>query len=150
MKKKSKKKVKEKLVLEEHIKKIIEELEKKSKDTIETVVKKAKPKKKQETKETKKPKKAKSAVYGRRFDTEYRSLEEAGIYTQVTINPFVGFVYKRNVKENEESYSHLAADKTRDTLGEKNLASSQMMDGYAQKFTLNFLVGTNMNDISIE
>ena len=153
-KKVSKKKAltKKELVLEEHIMKIIEELEKKPKDTIETVVKKEKPKKEAEEKKSKKTKKGKNAVYGRGKDSEYKGLEDSGIYNQVTINPFVGFVYKRNVKENDEVYTHLAAaaDKTRDMLGEKNLASSEMMDGYAQKFTLNFLVGTDMNDITIE
>jgi len=150
MKKKVSKKKAEKLVLDEHIAKIIEELEKKPKDTIEAVVKKAKPKK-EAKEEKKKTRKAKGMVYGRGSD--YKGLEGSGIYNQVTINPFVGFVYKRNVKENDDVYNHLAsqaADKTRDMLGERNLASNQMMDGYAQKFTLNFLAGTDMNDISVE
>lgn len=141
--------------LEEHIKKILEkETDKKAiKDSIEAVVKKDKPETKAEKSKKGKEKKSKG-VYGRTGkDEEYRGLKEAGIYNQVVINPFVGFVYKSNIKENSEFYEHLSYKgelKAGDELGEKNLASDRMMDEYAVKFSLNFLVGTNMNDISVE
>jgi len=169
MKKKKRKKLvlpKKDLVLEEHIVKLIEEAENKKaiKKTIEAVVstkpkKKAKKESSKEEKENK-TKKTKQSPYGhRRFDREYRNLEDASIYSQVIINPFVGFVYKSNVKDSKETYAHLMhseiAEKTPNALGEKNLASHKMMDDYALKVTLNFLTGISPlfgigGDVSIE
>ena len=148
------------LALEEHIARLIEEAENKKsiKQSIDSVVKTTKPKKtksEKRPKEENKRKKSEESPYGRRrLDTEYRGLEDANVYNQVIINPFVGFVYKSNVKENRESYTHLMrseiAEKTPDKLGERNLASSETMDEYAQKFSLNLLIGTSMNIISVE
>lgn len=151
------------LALEEHIIRLLEEQNKKAiKESIDSVVKKEE--KKKEVKEKKKPTKAKSkkSIYGRlgKADKEYHSLREASIYSQITINPFVGFVYKPNIKDNKEVYEHLQYESALeshqfDKLGDKNLASSKMMDEYGMKVTLNFLTGSvmmtdGMNQISVE
>lgn len=147
------------LVLEDHIVKLIEELEKKqkTKQTIDSVVKKSK-KTAIKTKKSKdkKIKEKEQDFYNNRLS--YGNLEKASIYSQIIINPFVGFMYKSNIKENKEFYSHLMRTEitVTDALGEKNLASSEMMDNYARKTTLNFLMGAplfgigGVNDISVE
>ena len=80
---------------------------------------------------------------------EYEALEKAGIYSQLTINPFVGFVYKSNIIENREFYSHLSGTDIKEASAAATV-SSEEMDSYAKKITLNFLMGTDMNDVSVE
>ena len=88
----------------------------------------------------------------------YEALEKAGIYEQLIINPFVGFSYKSNIKENQEFYQHFEGVdiSVTDKLGEKNLASNEMIDNYQRKATLNTFMGTpmfgwgGMNNISVE
>jgi len=135
-------------IKEEHLVKIIEKIEKKliQKKTIEEKVKQTKTK-------LKKPKKKITIkdFYGKLSKTSYNT-QSSDVYSQIKINPFVGFIYKSNIKENNELYTSENYQEARvsEANGEHNLASSQMMDNYAQKFTLNFLMGTTMNDISIE
>lgn len=136
-----------KLILEEHIVNLIKKLETKPKSKIEKIIKKTKPKIEIEIK-TKKTKQTQDTYSF--ASREYQSLEKAGVYSQLIINQFVGFIYKSNVRENKEFYSQQAELTISDQLGGKNLASSETMDNYARKFTLNFLFGADVNDISIE
>ena len=152
------------LALEEHIQKLLEKEQNKRaiKQSIDAVVKKEEKKQTKNKKPSKAKRKKQENIYGRlgKADKEYHSLREAGVYSQITINPFIGFVYKSNIKANSEVYEHLqygsALEGHRvDKLGEKNLASSQMMDEYGMKVTLNFLAGSammtdGMNPISVE
>jgi len=149
-KKNSKKEIKiDSKDLEEHIIKLIEKQENKEsiKKSIDSVVKKEKPEAKKEKKKTKE--KGKKSIYGRigKADKEYHGLRNSGIYSQIEINPFIGFVYKSNIKENNESYNHLInsalSESKADKLGEQNLASHKTMDDYALKVTLNFLTGVS-------
>jgi len=138
--------------LEEHVAELIEKQNKTEiKQSIDAVVKKEN--KKAEVKE-KKPKKAKTNdVYGKQSKDNYHSLQGAGVYEQIRFSPFVGFLYKSNIKANDEFYQHLEAAEFkahRDELADHNLASSETMDQYAKKFTFNLLMGTDMNPISVE
>ena len=149
MKKKTVKKNFVKRSLEEHIVKLIEAIEKKKvvKKTIEAIVKKKKVKAEEKTS---KEKKAKDVVYRRWARTEYSALEKASVYAQVKIDPFVGFVYKSNVRDNNEFYAHLESEILVESAGERNLASDTVMENYARKMTLNFLFMSDVNDVSVE
>ncbi len=148
------------LALEEHLASIIQRLEgEKTQLNLEKVVKSAslnksanRERKKSVSKAIKT--KAKQEFYKRHHisDSNYTPLEKFGIYSQFIISPFAGFAYKSNIKENYEFYSHLRAqDEAINTpLSERAIVSGQMMDDYARKFTLNFLFGADMNDISIK
>ena len=74
------------------------------------------------------------------------------MYSQISISAFTGFIYKSNVAQNSDFYKHLENDYgiSNEPNSERNLVSSEMMDDYARKFTLNFLIGSDMNDISVE
>lgn len=146
------------LIKEEHILDIIKKLEK-NRDTKDITDKVKKEKKDDE--EDKKPKKDKISSkvkdaysLGKNTgNTSYSGLEDSGLYSQINISYFTGFIYKSNIKGNDEFYQHLAAGKdysNGDQTGEHNLASSRMMDQVGWKFTLNFLIGTDMNDVSVE
>ena len=150
--------------LDEHIVKLIEESlgKKEIKQSIDAVVKKEKPKKsKTKSKKSKTASKGKTKdIYGQGSKgDEYKSLQGAGVYDQVKFSPFVGFLYKSNIKENKEFYDHLNKSpelKMGDDLGERNLVSSEIMKNYAAKTSLNFLIGEGlmgiggMNSISVE
>ena len=148
--------------VEEHITKIVKKQSKKEiKQSIDAVVKKEKPKKK-EVKEKTKIKKTKNTkeVYGKHSrKEEYQSLQGTGIYDQIKFSPFSGFLYRSNIKANSEFYEHLEIDRIksqRDELGEHNLVSSEVMQEYAKKTTMNTLLGEGlmgiggMNPVSVE
>ena len=140
------------LVLEEHIVKLLQRQNKPKEKTIEDKVKK------EETKETfEKQKKQKRSdnvkdSYSSFLKKEYASLDKASVYSQISISAFTGFIYKSNVAQNSDFYKHLENDYgiSNEPNSERNLVSSEMMDDYARKFTLNFLIGSDMNDISVE
>jgi hypothetical protein len=161
-KKNSKRTVEKDIVLEEHVVKLIEKQNKQViKNSIDAVVKKEKPKNKKSVVKKAKPKGKIKDVYGGagRRD-EYKGLQGAGVYDQIKFSPFIGFLYKSNIKNNNEFYEHLAQNKDpelkRDGFGERNFLSSEMVKNYARKTTLNFLMGEAMmgiggvNDISVE
>lgn len=160
MKKKRVKKSKS-LVLEEHIVNLIERYQKSKKEikqSIDSVVKKEN--KKVKVKAKKKVKVKTKDVYGKSGKRdEYRSLQGTGVYDQIRFSPFAGFFYRSNIKNNDEFYKHLETSEIkahRDELGEHNLVSSQGMQEYAKKTTMNALLGEammgigGMNHISVE
>ncbi len=164
--KKSKPKLKTTIdsAVEEHIKKIVEvsQSKKEIKQSIDDVVKKENKKVKKEKTKAKKTKGKTKDIYGKGVKRdEYGGLQGAGVYDQVRFSPFVGFLYKSNIKGNSEFYEHLAYDKSSelkagDDLGERNLVSSEGMQEYAKKTTMNALLGEalmgigGMNPISVE
>lgn len=136
-------------LLEEHIVKLLQKTEKPKEKTIEDKVKKEKA---EETK-VKEKKQEKTSVhdsYSSFLKKEYASLDRASVYSQISISAFTGFIYRSNVVQNSDFYRHLESAIANEPNSERNLVSSEMMDEYARKFTLNFLFGTDMNNISVE
>lgn len=147
---KNSKEIKQKdLALEEHIVKLLERQNKKEiKQSIDAVVRKEKPKKAEsKPKKEQKIKERIRDIYAKGLRDEYRSLHGAGVYDQIKFSPFVGLLYKSNIKENNEFYQHLeygaVLEKHHASLaGERNLVSSEGMDDYGRNTMLNFLIGS--------
>ncbi|MBW2966661.1 hypothetical protein KY342_06170 [Candidatus Woesearchaeota archaeon] len=146
--KKSNSKGLDKRDLDEHIVKLIEKQNKRAiKDSIDSVVKRLK-KKQVKSKKVKARNKIKDVYGGIGKRDEYKGLQGTGVYDQIKFSPFVGFLYKSNIKDNNEFYEHLAQNKNpelkKDGLGERYLASSEQMNDYGRKTMLNFLIGAPM------
>jgi hypothetical protein len=148
--------------LGEEVVKLLEKHNKKEiKQSIDTVVKKESKKREVKAKKAKKRKVKTKDIYGKGTKRdEYRGLQGAGVYDQIKFSPFVGFIYKSNIKGNGEFYQHLeyqgAEIKAGDELADRNLVSSERMDDYGRKSMLNFLMGEammgigGMNPLSVE
>jgi len=137
--------------VEEHISELIEKTagKKEIKQSIDAVVKKESKKTETKAKKQRKAKAKTKDVYGKGVKRdEYRGLQGAGVYDQIKFSPFIGFLYRSNIKANDEFYEHLkygnVLEKHQAGQGEKNLVSSEGMDDYGRNTMLNFLIGSSM------
>ncbi|MBW2981606.1 hypothetical protein KY343_01875 [Candidatus Woesearchaeota archaeon] len=136
------------LVLEEHVVKLLEKQNKREiKQSIDAVVKKE-AKKETKTKKTKKPKVKTKDIYRKARKDEYRGLQGSGVYDQIKFSNFSGFIYKSNIKGNDEFYQSIGyenvLEKHQAGQAERNIVSSEELDNYGRKTMMNFLIGSPM------